>query len=841
MPAHVFLSHSTVDKPAVEALARRLAKEGIQAWLDKWNLVPGAPWQPAIEEALAESEACAVFIGTGGLSPWQYEEMRVAINRRVTDTQQRFRVIPVLLPGAKRDSLPALLVAGTWVEFRDSLDEPDAFQRLVCGIRGVAPGPGGAGAEARGSPCTLHNLPFAPNPAFTGREAELERLGEHLQKRGGVALTQTVALHGLGGIGKTQLAVEYAWRHLGGYEAVLWVRADSPEALEANLAGLAGLLGLPAASAKEQHVQTEAVLVWLKGNERWLLIADNADTDQAAKAVRDRLAPHLGGHVLVTSRLGHWPVNMAHLSLDLLAPNDAARYLQDRVASEGHQAGDDTAARRLAEELGHLPLALEQAASFILETRWSFAQYQGQLRSARRELLSEHREGATRYPASVAETWKVTLERLSLLARAALRLAAWLAPDAIPRGFFRADLRILSEALGQEDVALSALAIEKALVELDRFSLIRLTPETASVHRLLQAVEQDALGKEERTRWLEWAVRLFNAFAPGSPYDARTWGVWIPLSPHAEMLIEHTKRYGVEGLPSAAMGNQFGEFLCARGRYAKADSLCQRVLALREKALGPEHPDVAESLNNLAVLYHAQGQYAKAEPLLERALAIWENALGPEHPDVTRSLNNLAQLLQATNRLAEAEPLMRRALAIDEQSHGPAHPDIARDLNNLAALLQATNRLAEAESLYRRALQIDEQGYGPAHPDVAIRLNNLALLLKSTDRFAEAEPLMRRALAIDEQSYGPAHPEVATNLNNLAQLLQATDRFAEAELLSRRQLEIFLRSTVDTGYEHPHLQAAIANYAALLEATGLEPAQIRAQLEGVFRPFVGER
>jgi hypothetical protein len=294
MPTHVFLSHSTADKPAVEELARRLVKEGIQAWLDKWNLVAGEPWQPAIEEALADSDTCAVFIGPSGLSPWQTEEMRVAINRRVTDTQQRFRVIPVLLPGAKRDSLPRLLVAGTWVEFRDSLDEPDAFHRLVCGIRGVAPGPGEP--DARGSPRTLHNLPFAPNPVFTGREAELERLGERLQKRGGVALTQTVALHGLGGVGKTQLAVEYAWKHLGGYKAVLWVRADSPEALDANLAGLAGLLGLPEASAKEQNIQTVAVLGWLKGHENWLLIADNADVDEAAKAVRDRLAPHLGGH-----------------------------------------------------------------------------------------------------------------------------------------------------------------------------------------------------------------------------------------------------------------------------------------------------------------------------------------------------------------------------------------------------------------------------------------------------------------------------------------------------------------------------------------------------------------
>ena len=231
-------------------------------------------------------------------------------------------------------------------------------------------------------------------------------------------MTQTVALHGLGGVGKTQLAVEYAWKHLGGYEAVLWVRADSPETLEANLAGLAGVLGLPEASAKEQGVQTDAVLGWLKGRERWLLIADNADTDEAARALRDRLGPNLGGHVLVTSRLGRWPINIAHLPLEVLLPDDAARYLQDRVAKEGQHAGDETAARKLAEELGFLPLALEQAAAFIIELRWSFDKYRERLR----KLLDRHREGATRYPASVAKTWNITLERLNPLARALLRL-----------------------------------------------------------------------------------------------------------------------------------------------------------------------------------------------------------------------------------------------------------------------------------------------------------------------------------------------------------------------------------------------------------------------------------
>jgi NB-ARC domain len=255
---------------------------------------------------------------------------------------------------------------------------------------------------------------------------DLERLGERLQKNGEVAVTQTVALHGLGGVGKTQLVIQYAWKHLGGYETVLWVRADSPETLEANLAGLAGVLDLPEVSVKEQDVQTDAVLRWLKGHERWLLIADNADTEEAARALRDHLRPNLGGHVLVTSRLGRWPINITRLPLEVLLPDDAARYLQDRVAKEGQHAGDENAARKPTEELGFLPLALEKAAAFIIELHCSFDQYRQYFGEARPELLNYQAEGGTFYPASVAKTWSMTLERLSPLARLLLKVAAWL-------------------------------------------------------------------------------------------------------------------------------------------------------------------------------------------------------------------------------------------------------------------------------------------------------------------------------------------------------------------------------------------------------------------------------
>jgi tetratricopeptide (TPR) repeat protein len=268
-------------------------------------------------------------------------------------------------------------------------------------------------------------------------------------------------------------------------------------------------------------------------------------------------------------------------------------------------------------------------------------------------------------------------------------------------------------------------------------------------------------------------------------------------------------------------------------QYQQAEPLMRRALEVDERSFGPDHPNVARSINNLAQVLTDTNRIAEAEPLMRRALEIGERSLGTNHPTVAIRLNNLAQLLSSTNRTAEAESLMRRALEIDEHSFGPDHPEVAVDLNNLAQLLEATNRIAEAEPLMRRALEIGERSFGPDHPKVASHLNNLAQLLADTNRIAEAEPLLRRALEIDERSFCPDHPDVAVDLNNLAQLLKATNRFAEAEPLMHRHLVIFQRFKRSTGFDHPKMSSAIANYTTLLEKMGCTDEQVKLRLKEV--------
>ena len=235
----VFLSHASPDKPAVEELARRLSAESLKPFLDRWHLVPGEPWQEALEEALTQSQTFAIFLGPGGLRPWQNEEMRTALAKRAQDKARR--VIPVLLPGASapdEQSLPPFLERLTWVDFRTGLADPDALHRLICGIKGIPPG----GGQAAPAPPTLIGVPHS-NPSFTGREALLSLLHQQLQEKGISALAQA-AIYGLGGIGKTQTAIEYAHRYGKHYRFVLWVVAEEKAAIRAAYLSIARELHL---------------------------------------------------------------------------------------------------------------------------------------------------------------------------------------------------------------------------------------------------------------------------------------------------------------------------------------------------------------------------------------------------------------------------------------------------------------------------------------------------------------------------------------------------------------------------------------------------------------------
>jgi tetratricopeptide (TPR) repeat protein len=633
-----------------------------------------------------------------------------------------------------------------------------------------------------------------------------------LQKR------EKAALSGLGGVGKTQTATQYAYRHQKEYESIFWARADSRETLLSSVVSIAGVLNLPESTAKEQEAAVGAVQRWLEAQSGWLLVFDNADDLAMA---REFMPHHAQGHLLLTTRAQATAAVAERVEIEEMEAEEGALFLLRRagvIGKDQQLSVASSADRKLAEqiwkEVGGLPLALDQAGAFIEETPSSLAEYLAFYRSEGAKLRAERGELGD-HP-SVSITFSIAFNKVAEASAAAadlIRVCAFLAPDAIPEEIFTEGAAELGETLAT--AAGNPLTFAQSLKEAGRFSLIERNPQnkTLGIHRLVQAVVRDGMEEAERRQWAERAVRAVNRAFPDVEFS--DWPKCERLLPHAQACAALVEEFGFQFVEAARLLNQAGLYLSERARYAEAEPLYQQALAIWEKALGREHPDVATGLNNLALLYKSQGKYAEAEPLYQRALKIREKSLGPDHSDVAQSLNNLAVLYRAQGKYAEAEPLHQRALAIWEKALGPDHPNVAFSLNNLAELYRTQGKYAEAEPLYQRALEIREKALGAEHPSVATCLNNLALLYHAQEKYAEAEPLYERAVKIDQKALGPDHPGVATDLNNLAELYRAQGKYAEAEPLYQRSLEILEKAL---GPEHPNVTTCLNNLALLYHA-----------------------
>jgi len=662
------------------------------------------------------------------------------------------------------------------------------------------------------------------NPFFTGREAELEWLHTRLRTAGRAVLSQTQAISGLGGVGKTQTVLEYAHQYRGDYDAVFWISAASELELRTEYAQIAARLGLPHDAADAEGAM-RAARRWLESSpdRRWLLVFDNADDPHVLKVLQGWLpSGSPAGDMLVTSRarvleaLGL----VSPLALETLPAAESTAFLLKRTGREQAGAGEVTGAAELARELDGLPLALEQAAAYVLDRDVPFAEYLASYRRQRLALLEQRGPQSGAYPQTVATTWLLNFQQVAAESAAAaelLQLSAFLGAGAIPFELLEAGRGELGPTLGAALAADESLSVYELLKPLARFSLVRVdrTERTYSLHRLVQEVTKGQLSEASRRAWAERAVRGLNAAFP-SP-DFENWATCERLAQQGLAASELIATCGLQSNLSARLLNDVAYYLKARGQYAVAESRYQQALEIRRQVLGEQHPDFASSLNNLAALYGATGRYEQAEPLYQQALEISRQVLGEQHPDFAQSLNNLAEFYRATGRYEQAEPLYQQALEIRRQVLGEQHPDFASSLNNLALLYDLTGRYEEAEPLYQQALEISRQVLGEQHPDFAQSLNNLAGLYSAAGRYEQAEPLFQQALEIRRQVLGEQHPDFADSLNDLAALYLATGRYEQAEPLYQQALEI--RRQV-LGEQHPDLASSLNNLAFLYDATG---------------------
>jgi class 3 adenylate cyclase/tetratricopeptide (TPR) repeat protein len=631
---------------------------------------------------------------------------------------------------------------------------------------------------------------------FTGRDDLLALLGKKLAER------NRAVLSGLGGIGKTQTAIEYAVRNRAKYSAgVFWVNAETASGVASGFVEIAKALHLASAESSDHENVVTGVRDWLCENDCWLLILDNVDDRrEVACFVPERAA----GDVLVTSRgsvFAEFGIPRA-LEVGDLDIAEAVRFLLTRTGrTDDGDSRERRAAFELVNELGNLALALEQAAAYIAETNATFSDYLNAFRKRRVGLLE--RSSALVSRESVSVTWAANfaaVEQASAESADVLRFSAFLAPDSVPFS--------LLEAVWNGD----ELATFELLRPLARYSLIRIdaAKREYGVHRLVQETVRTALGDSDCRQYVARAVTALNTVLPDAEFDS--WERFDALVAHVVSIMGWAGSYDVWPTGVAELLNKAGRYLFQRGRYGESETLLRRALELGQEMLGPDHTDIATSLNTLAIVYQREGKYVESEPLYEMALAMRERLLGPNHPDVANSSLNFGNLHFTQGRYAEAQRLYERADAIWRRTFGSDHVGVATATNNMARICEEMGRYDEAQRLDEEALAIRERVFGADHPHVAVSFSMLANGHARRGRFAEAEALHGQAIAIRERALGPHHDELGESLHDLAQVYVWQGRHHEALPLYERALRIFERAF---GSQHPFVADNLQGIAAV--------------------------
>ncbi|KAF3390061.1 hypothetical protein DPV78_011783 [Talaromyces pinophilus] len=672
-------------------------------------------------------------------------------------------------------------------------------------------------------------VPFERDEIFVGREDIIKSISDAVQGQSGQT-SKRAALIGLGGVGKSQIAIEYTYRvrESAPNTWIFWVHASNTTRFEQGYREVAAVAKIPGRDDDPKCGVLELVKKWLcdETNGNWLMILDNADDfDTFFNTFGDNMPlvdylPHVShGSILVTSRNQTTARNIVGprghvIPVEPMSTNDAITLLRTRVMVD---QSSETEAKLLVEALECIPLAITQAGAYILNhsPRMSLSTYLQlfqQSKSNQEHLLNYNdahdlrRDQSIRHP--VITTWQISFDQIRDMnpkATDLLTLMSMFDRQGIPA-------ELLSDGMDQ-------LQFEDAMAPLLSYSLVRVEVggELFDLHRLVQLSARQWLNKQGQLHQLaKKSIRVMEAVFPSGDYE--TFASCQLLLPHVKETIRFINGFDEDDrLNVSNIAYRCGWYLYLRGQYEEAEAMYRRALAGREQVLGVEHLNTVTSIDSLGLVLEKQGKYEEAEAMHRRALAVKEDTLGAEYPPTLASVNNLGCALQRQGKYEEAEAMHQRALAGYEKTLGAERPRTLSSVNNLGLVLEMQGRYKEAEDMHRRALAGFEKTLGAGHPDALVSVSNLGLVLGSQGKYEEAEDMHRRALTGYEKTLGAEHPHTLTSVSHLGSVLGEQGKYEEAEDMYRRALAG--REQV-LGVEHPDTLISVNNLGSMLQIRG---------------------
>ncbi|WP_439377996.1 FxSxx-COOH system tetratricopeptide repeat protein [Amycolatopsis lexingtonensis] len=656
----------------------------------------------------------------------------------------------------------------------------------------------------------ISNIP-ARSVSFTGRDELLTRLREALCA-GQPAVVQ--AMNGMGGVGKTTTAIEYAHRYADEYDVAWWIPSEDPGLVAGHLADLAQALNL-ATDQDSPDIALARLRGALQSRGRWLLVFDNAED---AASLR-RLLPGGDGHVVITSRNPEWDDVGAALPVREFTRAESVQLLRSRCP-ELSDAG------RVAEALGDLPLAVDQAARLLAATGWTADAYLELLAQRTEELLARHGSGSS-YPVSLAAAWAVSFDQLARDHPAALNtltLVAWLAPEPVP-------LTLLTHQTGEAGAAArDPLAFADITAALRTRGMADVTTTTIQLHRvpaaLLRARTRRDIAAEddEDATWPVTAVRLVYAGLPENPWNnPASWLQWRAVLPHVLFVCDLESAWQPVAEEVSYLLDRVASYLQTRGDPRAALPLFQRAHPIRRNLLGDDHPNTLTSTHNLAVALKDLGEYSQARDLHEGTFARSKRVRGDDDPSTLVSASQLALTLTAFGEHQQARELSEDTFARSKRVLGADHPSTLSSAHNLAGALDELGEYRQARDLYEDTLARSKRVLGADHPSTLISANQLASTLRTLGEHQQAHDLHKDTLARSKRVLGADHPDTLIASNHLAADLRELGEFEQARDLD---MDTFARSKRVLGVDHPDTLIAASLLASDFRGLG-ESSQAR--------------